>query len=90
MTMMGLSCILYYLYCCLMRLTSDLVKRSPIAECKCTLAVAIFTVYFVLIEWSQEVTVDVPSVKITNMTTSWRSGLGFLAIIRYYRPDLVQ
>ena len=54
------------------------------------LPVAVFTMHFVLLEWSQEVTADVPSVKITNMTTSWRSGLGFLAIIHYYRPDLVQ
>ena len=45
--------------------------------------------YICTSEWSQEVTEKVPSVKITNMTTSWRSGLGFLAIILYYRPDLV-
>ena len=42
-----------------------------------------------LIEWSQNVTQDYSNVNITNMTTSWRNGLGFCAIIHHYRSDLL-
>jgi hypothetical protein len=42
-----------------------------------------------LIEWAQDVTSGYSGVKIINMTTSWRNGLAFCAIIHYYRPDLL-
>lgn len=42
-----------------------------------------------LIDWAQEVTNGYSGVKIINMTTSWRNGLAFCAIINYYRPDLL-
>ena len=40
-------------------------------------------------EWAQEVTESYAGIKITNMTKSWRNGMGFLAIIHYYRPDML-
>lgn len=43
-----------------------------------------------LIDWAQEVTNGYSGVKIINMTTSWRNGLAFCAIINYYRPDLLE
>lgn len=42
-----------------------------------------------VIDWAQEVTTGYSGVKIINMTTSWRNGLAFCAIIHYYRPDLL-
>lgn len=43
-----------------------------------------------LLEWCKEITKDYPGVKVTNLTTSWRNGLAFCAIIHYFRPDLIE
>ena len=40
-------------------------------------------------KWCQNVTSEYPNVKILNMTTSWRNGLGFCAIIHHFRPELI-
>ncbi|KAF4532311.1 hypothetical protein B566_EDAN010812 [Ephemera danica] len=42
-----------------------------------------------LLEWCKEVTRDYPGVKVTNLTTSWRNGMAFCALIHFHRPDLV-
>ena len=42
-----------------------------------------------LLEWSQNVTKDYSNVDLSNMTTSWKNGLAFCAIIHHYRPDLM-
>lgn len=42
-----------------------------------------------LLEWCKEVTAHYPGVRVTNLTTSWRNGLAFCAIINHFRPDLV-
>ncbi|KAI4483929.1 hypothetical protein M0802_013189 [Mischocyttarus mexicanus] len=42
-----------------------------------------------LLEWCKEVTKDYPSVKVTNLTTSWRNGMAFCTIIHHFRPDLI-
>ena len=42
-----------------------------------------------LLEWCKEVTKDYPNVKVTNLTTSWRNGMAFCAIIHHYEPALV-
>jgi len=42
-----------------------------------------------LLEWCKEVTKDYPGVKVTNLTTSWRNGLAFAAIVHHFRPDLL-
>lgn len=39
--------------------------------------------------WCRRVTKDYPGVNILNMTTSWRNGLGFCAIIHHHCPDLL-
>lgn len=42
-----------------------------------------------LLEWCKDITKGYPGVKVTNLTTSWRNGLAFCAIIHYFRPDLL-
>ncbi|KAL9984731.1 hypothetical protein ACROYT_G007062 [Oculina patagonica] len=42
-----------------------------------------------LLKWCQEQTKKYKNVKINDMSTSWRNGLGFCAIIHRYRPDLI-
>ncbi|XP_017078662.1 EH domain-binding protein 1 isoform X1 [Drosophila eugracilis] len=42
-----------------------------------------------LLEWCKEVTKDYPNVKVTNLTTSWRNGMAFCAIINHFVPELI-
>ncbi|XP_017865702.1 PREDICTED: EH domain-binding protein 1 isoform X7 [Drosophila arizonae] len=42
-----------------------------------------------LLEWCKEVTKDYPNVKVTNLTTSWRNGMAFCAIIHHFMPHLI-
>uniref|UniRef100_A0A6B2E5H2 Putative ca2+-binding actin-bundling protein n=1 Tax=Phlebotomus kandelakii TaxID=1109342 RepID=A0A6B2E5H2_9DIPT len=42
-----------------------------------------------LLEWCKEITKDYPGVKVTNLTTSWRNGLAFCAIIHHHDPELI-
>lgn len=42
-----------------------------------------------LLEWCKEVTKDYQGVKVTNLTTSWRNGMAFCAVIHHFRPDLM-
>ncbi|XP_060562062.1 EH domain-binding protein 1-like isoform X3 [Ruditapes philippinarum] len=42
-----------------------------------------------LLGWCKEVTKGYKGVKVTNLTTSWRNGMAFCAVIHHFRPDLV-
>lgn len=42
-----------------------------------------------LLEWCKDVTKDYPNIKVTNLTTSWRNGMAFCAIIHHFEPDLM-
>jgi hypothetical protein len=42
-----------------------------------------------LLSWCKNVTQGCHGVKVTNMTTSWRNGMAFCAIIHHFRPDLI-
>uniref|UniRef100_A0A1A9W0V8 Calponin-homology (CH) domain-containing protein n=1 Tax=Glossina brevipalpis TaxID=37001 RepID=A0A1A9W0V8_9MUSC len=42
-----------------------------------------------LLEWCKDVTKDYPNVKVTNLTTSWRNGMAFCAIIHNFEPNLI-
>ncbi|XP_047513361.1 EH domain-binding protein 1 isoform X4 [Pieris napi] len=42
-----------------------------------------------LVEWCQYITREYPRCQVTDLTTSFRSGLTFCAIIHHFRPDLI-
>lgn len=42
-----------------------------------------------LLEWCKDVTKNSDSVKVVNLTTSFKNGMAFAAIISHFRPDLM-
>ncbi|XP_063689253.1 uncharacterized protein LOC134822278 isoform X3 [Bolinopsis microptera] len=42
-----------------------------------------------LLNWARESTCGYRGVRVTNLTTTWKSGLAFSALIHRYRPDLL-
>lgn len=42
-----------------------------------------------LLEWCKDVTKSYNGIKVTNLTTSWRNGMAFCAIIHNFQPDLM-
>jgi hypothetical protein len=42
-----------------------------------------------LLSWCKEVTKGYRGVKVTNMTTSWRNGMAFCALIHHFHPELM-
>ncbi|XP_018572519.1 EH domain-binding protein 1 isoform X2 [Anoplophora glabripennis] len=43
-----------------------------------------------LLEWCKEMTKSYQGVKVTNLTTSWRNGMAFCALIHHFEPDLIE
>ncbi|KAL0842137.1 hypothetical protein ABMA28_014313 [Loxostege sticticalis] len=39
--------------------------------------------------WCKRLVRDCPNVHIDNMTTSWRNGIAFCALVHHFRPDLI-
>ncbi|XP_049867633.1 MICAL-like protein 1 isoform X1 [Pectinophora gossypiella] len=39
--------------------------------------------------WCKRLVKDCPEVQIDNMTTSWRNGVAFCALVHHFRPDLI-
>ncbi|KAG7307310.1 hypothetical protein JYU34_007477 [Plutella xylostella] len=39
--------------------------------------------------WCKRLVRECPNVQIDNMTTSWRNGLAFCALVHHFRPDLI-
>lgn len=42
-----------------------------------------------LLEWCKDITKNYTGIKVTNLTTSWRNGMAFCAIIHNFQPDLM-
>lgn len=42
-----------------------------------------------LLEWCKDITRNYENIKVTNLTTSFRNGMAFCAIIHHFRPDLM-
>ncbi|VVD04731.1 unnamed protein product [Leptidea sinapis] len=42
-----------------------------------------------LLEWCSSITREYPSCPVTELTSSFRSGLAFCAVIHHFRPDLI-
>lgn len=42
-----------------------------------------------LLSWSQQMTSGYAGLKVTNLTTSWRNGMAFCALIHRFHPELI-
>lgn len=42
-----------------------------------------------LLDWCKDMTCEYPGVKVTNLTTSWRNGMAFCALIHRFQPHLM-